>query len=167
LSLHVNKQPLNNYHLRHCISHTTGGAVSVTGCTSKKFAVWSLAVKNIHLSSKAFKSALGTTQPPIQWTLGVKRPERQADNSSPSSTEAKSKLICNSTTPHAFQLCTEKISLFVQKSGAHPRVGLPGCNPPKPQNRNLKNIDFVDIMISKVSRDFPICRNQPLKSADN
>jgi hypothetical protein len=42
--------------------------------------------------------------------------------------------------------------------------------PPPPQtlrNRNLKNTDFVYIMISKVLRDFPFSRNQPLKSADD
>jgi hypothetical protein len=35
-----------------------------------------------------------------------------------------------------------------------------------PQNPNLKNTDLVDIMISKVLRDFPFSRNQPLESAD-
>jgi hypothetical protein len=39
-------------------------------------------------------------------------------------------------------------------------------HPQTPQNRNLKNTDFVDIVISKVLRDFPFSRNQPLKSAD-
>jgi hypothetical protein len=39
-------------------------------------------------------SALGPTQPPIQWvpgalSLAVKRPGREADNSPPSSTEVK------------------------------------------------------------------------------
>jgi hypothetical protein len=34
------------------------------------------------------------------------------------------------------------------------------------QNRNLKNTDFVDI-ISKLLRDLPFSRNQPLKSADD
>jgi hypothetical protein len=39
-----------------------------------------------------------------------------------------------------------------------------------PQNHlktKLKNTGFVDIMISKVLRDFPFSRNQPLKSADD
>jgi hypothetical protein len=47
--------------------------------------------------------------------------------------------------------------------------GLPGCSPPPqtPQNRNLKNTDFVDIMKSKVLRDFPFSQNQSLKSADD
>ena len=46
-----------------------------------------------------------------------------------------------------------------------------GCraesSPHTPQNRNLKNTDFVDIVISHVLRDFPFSRNQPLKSADD
>jgi hypothetical protein len=42
-----------------------------------------------------------------------------------------------------------------------------GLQPPPqvPQNRNLKDTDFADI-ISKVVRDFPLSHNQPLKSAD-
>jgi hypothetical protein len=40
------------------------------------------------------RTALGPTQPPIQWipgalSLGVKRPGREADHSPPSSTEVK------------------------------------------------------------------------------
>jgi hypothetical protein len=44
--------------------------------------------------------------------------------------------------------------------------GLPVCSHPPhqaPQNRNLKNTDFVNIMISKVLRDLLFSRNQPLK----
>jgi hypothetical protein len=33
-------------------------------------------------------------------------------------------------------------------------------------NRNLKNTDLVDIMISKVLRDLPFSLNEPLKSAN-
>jgi hypothetical protein len=36
-----------------------------------------------------------------------------------------------------------------------------------PQNRNFKNTDFVDTIVSKVLRDLPFSRNQPLKSADD
>jgi hypothetical protein len=36
-----------------------------------------------------------------------------------------------------------------------------------PQNRNLKDTYFVDIVISKVIRDLPFSRNQPLKLADD
>jgi hypothetical protein len=39
--------------------------------------------------------------------------------------------------------------------------------PPQiPQNLNLKNTNFVD-MVSKVLRDLPFSRNQPLKSAND
>jgi hypothetical protein len=58
----------------------------------------------------------------------------------------------------------------MDKSGAHP-MGRGGCRGAvrrqTPQNRNLKNRGFVDIMISEVLRDFPFSRNQPLKSADD
>jgi hypothetical protein len=48
--------------------------------------------------------------------------------------------------------------------------GLPGCRspPPKtPKNQNLKNTDFVDMVISNVLPDFPFSQNQPLKAADD
>jgi hypothetical protein len=48
-----------------------------------------------------------------------------------------------------------------------PKGELPACSPPNLQNRNLKNTDFVDIMISKVLRDFPFSQNEPLKLADD
>jgi hypothetical protein len=46
----------------------------------------------IFLFTTASRTALGPTQPPIQWvpeslSLGVKRPEREADHSPPSSAE--------------------------------------------------------------------------------
>jgi hypothetical protein len=43
----------------------------------------------------------------------------------------------------------------------------PAAPPPTHQIRNLKNTDFVDIMVSQVPRDFPLSRNQPLKLADD
>jgi hypothetical protein len=48
----------------------------------------------IFLFTTASRTALGPTQPPIQWvrgvlSLGVKRPGREADNSPPSSVEVK------------------------------------------------------------------------------
>jgi hypothetical protein len=55
---------------------------------------------------------------------------------------------------------------YVDKITGAPKGGggVPGCKPPQTnQNRNLKNKDFVDIMISNVLRDFPFSRNQPLK----
>jgi hypothetical protein len=56
-------------------------AVSVYAFYSIVIALWS-------------RTALGPTQPPIQWvpgalSLGVKRPRREADHSPPSSAEVK------------------------------------------------------------------------------
>jgi hypothetical protein len=41
------------------------------------------------LFSKAFRPALGPTQPPIQWIPGVKRQEHEDDHSPSSSAEVK------------------------------------------------------------------------------
>jgi hypothetical protein len=59
--------------------------------------------------------------------------------------------------------------LCIVHTKAAPRGGggLPGCRPLKPTIRNLKNTDFVDIMISRVLQDFHFSQNQPLKSADD
>jgi hypothetical protein len=47
-------------------------------------------------------------------------------------------------------------------------VGAAVLQPPKtPKPEIKKNTDIVDIIISKVLRDFPFSRNQPLKSADD
>jgi hypothetical protein len=48
----------------------------------------------IFLFSTVSRTALGSTQPPIQWvpgalSLGVKRPRREADHSPPSSVDVK------------------------------------------------------------------------------
>jgi hypothetical protein len=48
----------------------------------------------IFLFTTASRTALGSTQPPIQWvqgvlSLGVRRPEREADQSPPYSAEVK------------------------------------------------------------------------------
>jgi hypothetical protein len=59
--------------------------------------------------------------------------------------------------------------MFINWHWAHPR-GKEGCRaaaPKTPQNRNLRNTDFVDIMIPNVLRDISFSRNQPLKSADD
>jgi hypothetical protein len=66
-----------------------------------------------------------------------------------------------------FAWCSSS-AIFESKKGA-PKgeggaTGLQPSNPPKPK---LKEIYFVDIMISKVLRDFPFSRNQPLKTADD
>jgi hypothetical protein len=39
--------------------------------------------------------------------------------------------------------------------------------PLNPSRRNLENADFLDTVVSKVLRDLPFRRNQPLKSADD
>jgi hypothetical protein len=56
---------------------------------------WLAKQKVFHIKlSTASRTALGPTQPPIQWvpgaiSLGVKRPGREADHSPPSSAEVK------------------------------------------------------------------------------
>jgi hypothetical protein len=50
---------------------------------------------------------LGSTQPPIQWVSGaftprVKRPEREADHSSPSRAEIKNPWSYTSSSPYVF-----------------------------------------------------------------
>jgi hypothetical protein len=58
----------------------------------------------IFLFATAFRPALGPTQPPIQWvpralSLGVKRQERETDDSSPSSAYVKNAWSYTSTFP--------------------------------------------------------------------
>ena len=57
--------------------------------------------QEIFLFCRTSKSAVGTTQPPIQWVpgffSGVKRPGRQVNHSPPSSDDVKSKWSCTST----------------------------------------------------------------------
>jgi hypothetical protein len=53
------------------------------------------------------RTALGPTQPPIQWipaalSLGVKRPRHEADYSPPSSAEVKNTWSYTSTPPYVF-----------------------------------------------------------------
>jgi hypothetical protein len=50
---------------------------------------------------------LGSTQPPIQWVSGalspaVKRPEREAEHSPPTSDEVKKTWVYTSTPPYVF-----------------------------------------------------------------
>jgi hypothetical protein len=57
----------------------------------------------LQFSQSASRPALGPTQPPIQWvrgalSLGVKRPEGEADHSPPSSAEVKN-AWCYTSTP--------------------------------------------------------------------
>jgi len=62
----------------------------------------------IFLFTTASRTALETTQPPIQWVpprapfLGVKQPVHEADHLPPSSAEVKNALIYTSTPQYAF-----------------------------------------------------------------
>jgi hypothetical protein len=61
----------------------------------------------IFLFSTSSRSALEPTQPPIQWVTGalspwIKREGREADNSSPVSTEVKKMWIYTYTPPYTF-----------------------------------------------------------------
>jgi hypothetical protein len=61
----------------------------------------------IFLFTTASRTALGPTHPPIQWvpavlSLGVKRPGREADHSTPSSAEVKNAWSYTSTPPYVF-----------------------------------------------------------------
>jgi hypothetical protein len=73
-----------------CFTHiflATGWTTGVQGFDSRRGL-------GIFLFTTASRKALGPTQPPIQWvpgplSVGIKRPEREADHSSPSSAEVK------------------------------------------------------------------------------
>jgi len=61
----------------------------------------------IFLFTTESRTALGSTQPLIQWVTGplspgVKRPGREADHSPPSSAEVKSAWMYTSTPPYVF-----------------------------------------------------------------
>jgi hypothetical protein len=48
------------------------------------------------------RTATGSTQPPIQWVPGVKRPGREAEHSPRNSTEVKKIWICTPIPPYNF-----------------------------------------------------------------
>jgi hypothetical protein len=58
-------------------------------------------VKNLLLFTSPWL-VLGPTEPPIQYVFGVKRPEREADHSSPTSAEVKKMWLYISTSPYVF-----------------------------------------------------------------
>jgi hypothetical protein len=65
-------------------------------------------VKNFHFSM-SFRPALGSTQPPIQWVLGIlspwaKRPSRDAKHSPPTSVEVKKTWVYTSTPLYTFMV---------------------------------------------------------------
>jgi hypothetical protein len=55
-------------------------------------------VKNFYFSISS-RPALESTQPPVQWVLGVKRPGHEADRSPPTSDEVKKMWMYTSTPP--------------------------------------------------------------------
>jgi hypothetical protein len=57
--------------------------------------------KNVHFSISS-RPALGSTQPPIKWVPGVKRPESEADHSPAINAEVKKMWIYTSTPPYVF-----------------------------------------------------------------
>jgi hypothetical protein len=74
-----------NYNM--CPAGATGRTIGVLGFDSRRGL-------GIVLFTTASRTALGPTQPPIQWvpgslSLAVKRPGREADHSPPSSAEVK------------------------------------------------------------------------------
>jgi hypothetical protein len=80
--------PVNTFnYLGGNISWATGWTIGVLGFDSRRGL-------GIFLLTTASRTALRSTQPPIQWVpgalaLGVKRPGREADHSPPSSAEVK------------------------------------------------------------------------------
>jgi hypothetical protein len=75
----------------------TGWTLGVLGFPSRRGL-------GIFLFTTASRTALGPTQPPIQWvlkalSLGVKRPGREADHTPPSSGEIKNAWSYTSTLP--------------------------------------------------------------------
>jgi hypothetical protein len=61
----------------------------------------------IFLFSAMTRTALGPTQPPIQWVVGapsleIKQPRREADHSPPSNAEVKNVQSYTSTPPYIF-----------------------------------------------------------------
>jgi hypothetical protein len=73
--------------------------------------------------------------------------------------------------PSEFSNCTSSpsanLSIFIKSAPEGGREHCQAAVPPNPKNRNLKNTDFVDIMMSNILHDLPFSQNQPVKSADN
>jgi hypothetical protein len=81
-------------------SWATGWTIGVLGFDSRRGL-------RIFLFTTASRTALGPTQPPLQWvpgalSLGVKRPGSEADHSPPSSAEIKNERSYTSTPPTRF-----------------------------------------------------------------
>jgi hypothetical protein len=83
-----------------CIYYSVVGIVTGYGLDDRGVGV------RVPVGSRIFSTSsrptLGSTQPPIQWVSGVKRPGREADHSPPASAEVKKMWIYISTPPYAF-----------------------------------------------------------------
>jgi hypothetical protein len=91
-SSHVIAQSVNRW--------ATGWTIGVLGFGSRRGL-------GIFLFTTVTRTALGPTQPPIQWvpealSLGVKRPGREADHSPPYSAEVKNAWSYTSTPQYVF-----------------------------------------------------------------
>jgi hypothetical protein len=96
----ITKRPVNN--LYHFISLKCFYILGYSGMNNKLITCWTIGVLGfdsqrglgIFLFTTASRTALGPTQPPIQWipgalSLGVKWSMREADHSLPSSADVK------------------------------------------------------------------------------
>jgi hypothetical protein len=91
----------------HSSSAAQTTAVTVLSAGSEFLLFRFLSGLGIFLFTTASRTALGPTQPPIQWvpgalSLGVKRPGHEADHSPPSSAEVKDEWSCTSTLLYVF-----------------------------------------------------------------
>jgi hypothetical protein len=92
------------YFVKHFIDNVIWWAADWTIGVLGIYSRWGL---EIFLFITASRTALGPTQPPIQWvpgalSLGVKRPGREADHSPPSSAEVKNAWSYTSTPKYVF-----------------------------------------------------------------
>jgi hypothetical protein len=69
--------------------------------------------------------------------------------------------------PHDVSMQAQREGRCIASTKGAPKGRLPGCSFLNPKNRNLKDKDFVAIMISKGLPDLPVSRNQPMKWADD
>jgi hypothetical protein len=92
-------------------SWATGWTIGVLGFDSRR-------ELGIFLFTTVYRTALGPTQPPIQWvpgalSLGLKRPGREADHSLPSCSEVKNVWSYTSTPQYVFMAwCLVKQAAF-------------------------------------------------------
>jgi hypothetical protein len=95
--LHFNEVYITYVIAQSVLRWARGWTIGVLGFDSRRR-------MGIFLFTTASRTALGPTEPPIQWVPGplsleVKRPGREADNSPPSSAEVKNAWSYTSTPP--------------------------------------------------------------------